>query len=63
MRYREKSGDYKEKIDPESGDIVKLVTRGTETMRLSNLAEFQAYPFEILTFTMKVELSEFELGD
>jgi len=62
--HRERSNDFfngyrGERNDPE-GDIVKFVIRDTETMKLSNLEEFLAYPFESLGFTMKIELSEFE---
>ena len=74
MVHREKSKDFKNikrkgakkdemqtygENDPD-GDIIKYVIRATETMKLEDLDQFLAYPFESLGFTMKFELSEFE---
>ena len=63
--FQEKSKHFNEENkngeEADSGDIVRFVIRGVETMKLANVDEFLSYPFESLTFTVKVELSDFEI--
>ena len=54
--FHEKSEHYNPDEDCYQGDIVKIVIRGVETMKVLNLDEFKSFPFEVLNFTLVTQL-------